>query len=324
MKKYSIVALGELLIDFTELGFSSAGMRIYEQNPGGAPANVLCLAARQGLNTAFIGKVGNDTHGRFLRSVLEREGVCTEGLVVSDDVYTTLAFVSLDESGEREFSFSRDPGADTCLKSNELNEDILSNCRVFHFGSLSLTDEPARSSVFAALSLVSKAGAIISYDPNYRADLWKDAETAVEIMKKPLPLVDVVKVSIDEALLITGERAAERAASVLLSMGPKLVVVTAGPKNVIYAHALGLGSVQSFEVEQIIDTTGAGDAFWGTFLSRLSVCSSLEAFMTDIEEHIGFANAAAALCIGKRGAIPAMPYKEEIELFLNRRNMQKK
>ena len=176
MKEYDIVALGELLIDFTQAGYSPDGMRLFEQNPGGAVANVLAAAAKFGRGTAFIGKVGKDMHGAFLKKTLADSGIDVKNLVEDWDVFTTLAFVELSESGERSFSFARKPGADTMLREDELDTAILENTRVFHVGSLSLTDEPARSTTLAAIKTAKAAGALISYDPNYRASLWHSVD----------------------------------------------------------------------------------------------------------------------------------------------------
>ena len=209
---FDIVALGELLIDFTYHGRSENGMRLFEQNPGGAPANMLCAASNLGSSTAFIGKVGRDMHGDYLRRVLEEKGVDTGGLISAEDVFTTLAFVELSETGERKFSFARKPGADTCLTACEVKRELLEGCRIFHFGSLSLTDEPSRSATIEAVKAAKKAGAIISYDPNYRAPLWKSEDEATEIMRSVLPFADIVKISDEEVGLITGESSPEAAA----------------------------------------------------------------------------------------------------------------
>ena len=176
--RYDIAALGELLIDFTDSGVSPGGMRLFERNPGGAPANVLTAAARFGQRTAFLGKVGDDMHGQFLRQMLLDAGIDVSGLVLAEDVFTTLAFVVLNDRGERSFSFARKPGADTCLRPEELNAAVLDSTRVLHVGSLSLTDEPARSATFTAVERAKAAGAVISYDPNYRAALWPDEAAA--------------------------------------------------------------------------------------------------------------------------------------------------
>lgn len=179
-EKVDIVALGELLIDFTEAGHSQGGRKLFEQNPGGAPANLLTVASHFGYHTSFIGKVGNDMHGKFLKKTLQKEGINTDAIVEDPGYFTTLAFVEIGESGERNFSFARKPGADTQLKKEELDQTLISGCRIFHFGSLSLTDEPAESTTIEAVKMAKAAGALISYDPNYRPSLWKSKEDAVK------------------------------------------------------------------------------------------------------------------------------------------------
>lgn len=168
-REVDIAALGELLIDFTEAGYSKDGMKLFEQNPGGAPANLLTVASHMGYKTAFIGKVGTDMHGAFLKKTLQKEGIDTTALIEDEHYFTTLAFVEIDENGERNFSFARKPGADTQLRKEELDKELLRNCKIFHFGSLSLTDEPARSATLEAVKTAKETGALISYDPNYRA-----------------------------------------------------------------------------------------------------------------------------------------------------------
>lgn len=225
-KEIDIVALGELLIDFTEVGYGKEGMKLFEQNPGGAPANMLTAVSHMGYSTAFIGKVGADMHGRFLKETLSNEGIDTRAILEDSEHFTTLAFVELDKNGERNFSFARKPGADTKLRKEELSEELISNCKIFHFGSLSLTNEPSKSATLEAVSIAKKAGAVISYDPNYRASLWRNQETAIEEMKAVIPLTDVMKVSDEESLLLTECRNYEEAAEKLLSMGPKFVAIT--------------------------------------------------------------------------------------------------
>ena len=179
-EKVDIVALGELLIDFTEAGHSQGGRKLFEQNPGGAPANLLTVASHFGYRTSFIGKVGNDMHGKFLKRTLQTEGINTDAIVEDPDYFTTLAFVEIGENGERNFSFARKPGADTQLKKEELDQMLISGCRIFHFGSLSLTDEPAESATIEAVKMAKAVGVLISYDPNYRPSLWKNKECAVK------------------------------------------------------------------------------------------------------------------------------------------------
>ena len=317
-KENDIVALGELLIDFTEAGYGKDGMKLFEQNPGGAPANLLTAASHMGCRTAFIGKVGADMHGIFLKETLKNEGIDTRAVVEDADYFTTLAFVEIDKSGERNFSFARKPGADTMLRKEELDIELLSNCRIFHFGSLSLTDEPSKGATLEAVALAKKAGAIISYDPNYRASLWKNQCTAVEEMKSVVSLADVMKVSDEESLLLTGMTSYEEAADELLAMGLKLVAITLGNQGVLVARKGKKEIVEAFQVESV-DTTGAGDSFWGGFLSCfLSFNQSVDQMeWKNIKKCAITGNAVAALCVQKRGGIPSVPSKETVNSFIN-------
>ena len=273
-KQVDIIALGELLIDFTEAGQSKDGRRLFEQNPGGAPANLLTVASHMGYSTAFIGKVGADMHGAFLKKTLEKEGISTDTVIEDPDYFTTLAFVAIDESGEREFSFARKPGADTQLTKEELDQRLLSDCRIFHFGSLSLTDEPARETTMEAAAIAKRAGAVISYDPNYRATLWSSEAEAAENMKSMIPYADVMKVSDEESLLLTGETTYEAAADKLLAMGPKLIAVTLGSEGVLMATKEKKERIKGFSV-QSVDTTGAGDSFCAGVASGLTYGKTL-------------------------------------------------
>ena len=315
-KTYDITALGEALVDFTEAGKSSAGMRLFEQNPGGAPANLLSAAARLGANTAFIGKVGQDMHGNFLRTTLHDIGVDTRGLIQTNDVFTTMAFVTLD-AGEREFSFARKPGADACLTKEELGFDVLDNTAVLHVGSLSLTDEPARSATYAAVQRAKESGALISYDPNYRAGLWNSRADAIVRMQEILPLVDVMKLSDEETELLSGYSDVEKAAGELSKRGVRLIVVTCG-KSGAFVHWKDTHQIVPGYDVPVIDTTGAGDAFWGGFLCQLTKSTKpLEAIdPEDIALFARFANAVAAICIGRRGGIPAMPDLQTVTEFM--------
>ncbi len=317
-KENDIVALGELLIDFTEAGYGKDGMKLFEQNPGGAPANLLTAASHMGCRTAFIGKVGADMHGIFLKETLKNEGIDTRAVVEDADYFTTLAFVEIDKSGERNFSFARKPGADTMLRKEELDIELLSNCRIFHFGSLSLTDEPSKGATLEAVALAKKAGAIISYDPNYRASLWKNQCTAVEEMKSVVSLADVMKVSDEESLLLTGMTSYEEAADELLAMGLKLVAITLGNQGVLVARKGKKEIIEAFQVESV-DTTGAGDSFWGGFLSCfLSFNQSVNQMeWKNIKKCAITGNAVAALCVQKRGGIPSVPSKETVNSFIN-------
>lgn len=311
---FDVTALGELLIDFTPSGKSAAGMRLFEQNPGGAPCNVLSALNNCGLKTAFLGKIGNDMHGQFLKETLERAGICTDGLLVDDSVFTTLAFVALNDAGERSFSFARKPGADTMIRPEEVSEKILADSRIFHVGSLSLTDEPARSATLYALKKAKESGCIISYDPNYRAPLWSSKDDAIRGMREVLPFVDVMKMSDEETQLLTGIKEPAEAAAYLVKHGIPLVAVTLGAKGAYVCTKEGGQIVPGFQ-SQVVDTTGAGDSFWGGFLYQLVKCGKEPADVTLAEavSFARFANALASLCVEKRGGIPAMPTLDEVE-----------
>ena len=313
-----LTVLGELLIDFTQAGESENGMRLFEQNPGGAVANVATAAARLGHKTAFIGKVGNDMHGRFLARVLEEVGIDCRGLVFSDEAFTTLAFVALDEKGERSFSFARKPGADTCLRPEELNRELLQSSRILHVGSLSLTAEPARSATLTAIRQAKTAGSIISYDPNYRASLWENEDQAREQMRSLLSMVDIMKLSDNETALLTDCSCPRQAALALNGRGIPCVAVTLGAAGALVCVGGKTEIVSGFPVPAVRDTTGAGDAFWGGFLARFleTGLKPEELHLSDAVEFARWGNAAAACCIQKRGAIPAMPDRAELRLWL--------
>ena len=309
-----VTALGEILIDFTPCGMSEAGRRLFEQNPGGAPANVLACLNKCGKKTAFIGKVGDDMHGQFLVDVLNNSDICTDGVVVDDSIFTTLAFVALSETGERSFSFARKPGADTCLRQDELNEEIIRDSKVFHIGSLSLTAEPAKGTTFKALEIAKEAGCIMSYDPNYRAPLWDSIEAAIEGMRSVVSYMDVMKISDEETALLTDIVEPEGAAKALVEQGVSVVAVTLGADGALVCTKEGCLVVPGFKAN-MVDTTGAGDSFWGGFLKCL-LESGKRPEDVSLEEAAGFAkygNAVASLCVEKRGAIPAMPTVEEVE-----------
>lgn len=315
---YKITALGEALIDFTPSGVSEAGMKLFEQNPGGAPANALAVFATFGEKAAFIGKVGNDMHGQFLKETMENAGIDTRGLIVADDVFTTLAFVSLNDKGEREFSFARKPGADTCLKKEEVDLSIIENTDIFHVGSLSLTDNPSKAATFFALEKAKEFGKIISYDPNYRALLWDSKEKAIEGMRSVLDYVDVMKLSDEETFLLTDIEEPQAAAKVLLDRGMSIVAVTLGADGAYICTKEGGVFVPGF-ASTVVDTTGAGDSFWGGFLYQLSKSGKRpeEISLEEAKAFARFGNAVASLCVEKRGGIPAIPTMEQVVKRLN-------
>ncbi len=310
---YDIVSLGELLIDFTESGISPAGQRLFEQNPGGAVTNLLCAASQCGAKTGFIGKVGKDMHGAFLKQAMLDAGVDMQALIESEDVFTTLAFVALKPSGEREFSFARKPGADTQLRADELDRELLTNTKVFHTGSLSLTQEPARSATYEAIDIAKAAGAVISYDPNYRASLWNVKDEAIRYMRSLIVTADIIKISDEELALLTGETDPAKAADVLLDQGVKIVAITLGSEGAYIRVGKVSRLVPGFRAKAV-DTTGAGDSFFGGFLYRFLASGKAlkEVTVDDAADYARFGNATASLCVERRGGIPAMPKLAEV------------
>lgn len=312
---FDITVFGEILIDFTSQGMNEDGQMLYARNPGGAPANVAVAAGKLGAKTAFLGKAGKDMHGQFLRSVLEKENVDTTGLILDDQYFTTLAFVQVSENGERTFAFARKPGADTQIQKEEMDVDVLDHTNIFHVGSLSLTDQPARDTTFYAVKRAKKKGSIISYDPNYRASLWKDEETAKKHMRSLVPYVDLMKISDEETELLTGHEDVREAAEALYHQGVKIVAVTLGGKGAYIYCKDGGCLVPGFAVSHVADTNGAGDSFWGGFLYKISRAEKRPDELTkeELAEYARFGNAVASLCVEKKGAIPAMPELAQVE-----------
>lgn len=263
-----VVALGELLIDFTHVSSDSSGYPTLSAHPGGAPANFLAALNSHGARTALLSKVGNDSFGKMLINTLNSIGVGTSGIVVDDNAFTTLAFVTLDENGERNFSFARKPGADTLLRYEELDLSLIDKAKVFHFGSLSLTDEPARSTTYQAVEYAKSHGKLISYDPNLRPPLWKNLTEAKEQILWGLAQADVVKISDDEIRFLFDMNPPEGAAHILENYGVKLVFVTCGAKGAYFKNSIAEGFVPAPKVKAV-DTTGAGDAFGGSAIWKL-------------------------------------------------------
>lgn len=308
-----ILAVGEILIDLTQTGTTPQGIPQFDANPGGAPANLAVAAARLGAKTAFAGKVGDDSFGVFLKNCLVENGVDVSGLVTDPIQHTTLAVVSVDAAGERTFSFYRDPSADVDLSVEDLSPEQLKNTRVLHFGSVSLTAEPARSATLHAVRTAKEMGAVISYDPNYRANLWPDRETAVARMLEPLELVDILKVSDEELPLLTGTDSLEEGTAALAEKGISLIFVTCGPNGAFYRFLGRTGHVPGVPCK-VGDTNGAGDTFFGAALSQLVRHSSLAEVSTgELERITAFANKAASLTTSRHGAIPAMPTLAEMD-----------
>ena len=308
-----ITAIGEILIDLTQSGVTEQGIPRFDANPGGAPANLAVAAARLGAKTAFIGRVGSDGYGEFLRRTLAENGVDVSGLSADPVQHTTLAVVTLDASGERSFSFYRDPSADVNLRPEDIPAALLRDTRVLHFGSVSLTAEPSRSATLYAAKTAKANGALVTYDPNYRASLWPDERTAIRQMLEPLPLVDILKVSNEELPLLTGLTDPERGSARLTEKGPRLILVTLGANGAFYRFGDKMGHVPGVKVT-VGDTNGAGDTFFGAALSRLVKLGDLDALTAaELEDVLAFANRAAGLTTSRHGAIPAMPTLQELE-----------
>ncbi|RNB85858.1 carbohydrate kinase [Brevibacillus fluminis] len=309
-----VVALGELLIDFTPAGKSEKGNQLFETNPGGAPANVLAAVARLGGKTGFIGKVGADQFGHFLQEVLQGLGIDTSGLLVTNEAQTTLAFVHLTADGDRSFSFYRDPGADVLLCADELRAEWFGHTRFFHFSSNSLTAEPARSATHKAIQLAKAQKALISFDPNIRLPLWKEPHRIKEQIEACLPHVDFLKVSREELEFVTGcSDLSEGTLWLHDKFGIRVIFVTLGVEGCYFRVGEQTGMQAGYTVKTV-DTTGAGDAFCGAVLYRLLQISDPAACEVEqLAEIVDFANAAGALSTAKMGAIPAMPTFAQIE-----------
>ena len=309
-----VVALGELLIDFTCVSTDAEGYPTMAAHPGGAPANFLAALAAFGAKAGMIGKVGNDTFGKALRATLEEKGICTKGLIASDDVFTTLAFVTLDENGDREFAFGRKPGADTCLTFEEIDLSLIGESKMFHFGTLSLTDEPTRTATCKAVEHAKNCGKLITYDPNLRKPLWKDMETAREQLLGGLTKADVVKISDEEVEFLFGLGVEEGAAHILKNYPVKLVFVTCGADGCYFKNAVACGKVPALSDVKVVDTTGAGDIFGGSAVWKLLQLGKAPETLTEAElrEVVTFACTAAGLSTTRPGGISSIPTYEEV------------
>jgi fructokinase len=324
-----ILTLGEFLIDMFpgKVGQRMGEVESFHPKPGGAPANVAIAARRLGTDTAFIGKVGDDLFGHFLKGVLADEGVETRGLRFDQEARTTMAIIAMPDENSAEFVFYRNPGADYRLRSDELDHELLQNAKAFHFGSLSLTDEPVRSATHEAVRIARQAGALISYDMNYRPSLWSDPHQALEQAQLMLPEVDLLKVNEEEVALLseresidpTDVDSLEQASLTLLKKGPKLVVVTLGKDGSYFQIEGGGKYVPAFKVETI-DAIGCGDAFVAGLLTQLVKSDRpLDEFSIDqLGQVLQYANAVGALTSLKRGVIPALPTAQQVNKFLNK------
>ena len=315
---YDVVALGEVLIDFAPKSTDGAGYPTLAANPGGAPGNFLAALNQYGCKTAMIGKVGSDMFGSLLLRTLKNAGIDTRGVRMDPGVFTTLAFVSLDASGNRDFSFARKPGADTCLTPDEVDEALIADARVFHFGTLSLTDEPAASATRRAVKLAKTHGLLISLDPNLRKPLWNSEEDAKAAMEWSLRQADIVKISDEEIQWLWGLTPEEGAQKLLKEYGASLVYATLGPKG---CHAATRGcsvTVPCPTGVRVLDTTGAGDIFGGAAMSRFLRLDKAPEDLTEQELRgiVRFACTAATLSTQAYGGISSVPKQEDVERML--------
>ena len=316
-RKYDVTALGELLIDFTENGNSEQGNPLMEANPGGAPCNMLAMIQKLGGTTAFIGKVGKDMFGRQLKTAVEAVGIDTRNLMEDEEVHTTLAFVHTFPDGDRDFSFYRNPGADMMLTKEEIQEDLIRNSKVFHFGTLSSTHEGVREATRYAIDVAKEAGCLVSFDPNLRPPLWKTSEDARKEIEYGLSKTDILKISDNEVEFLCGTSDYDEGAKMLIEKyNIPFVCVTLG-KDGSRAYYKGMHvEVPGFVQKNTIETTGAGDTFCGCMLHYIIQHGLEDLTEEDLRELLTFANAAASVITTRKGALAVMPSKEEVEELL--------
>lgn len=311
-KKYDVIALGELLIDFTMNGQSEQGNNMFEACPGGAPCNVLALLNKMGKKTAFIGKVGKDQFGALLRDTITEAGIDASNLMVDENVNTTLAFVHTFPDGDREFSFYRNPGADMMLTADEVNPEVVKDTKVFHFGTLSMTHEGVREATKKAVETAKANGCLVSFDPNLRPPLWSSLDLAKEQMEYGFGKCDILKISDNEIQFVSGKEDYDEGIAYLQeTYNIPLILLTMG-KDGSRAYYKGMRVERPGVSVKAIETTGAGDTFCGSSLNYLVDHDFENLTEEQLGEMLTFANAAAALVTTKKGAIKAMPVKEEV------------
>lgn len=311
-KKYDVIALGELLIDFTMNGQSEQGNNLFEACPGGAPCNVLALLNKMGKKTAFVGKVGKDQFGTLLRNTISEAGIDASHLVTDEEVNTTLAFVHTFADGDREFSFYRNPGADMMLHEDEVDEEFVKDTRIFHFGTLSMTHDGVRAATKKAVSAAKDGGCLISFDPNLREPLWSSLDLAKEQMEYGFSMCDILKISDNEIQFVSGKEDYDEGIAYLQEKYKiPLILLTMG-KDGSRAYYKGMRVERPGFSVKTIETTGAGDTFGGTSLTYLLEHDFDSLTEEQLGEMLTFANAAAAIVTTKKGAIKAMPKREEV------------
>lgn len=317
MKQFDVVALGELLIDFTESGESAQGNPVLEANPGGAPCNVLAMLNKLGKKTAFIGKVGNDTFGRQLADAVQKSGTDITNLIFDDNVHTTLAFVHTLANGEREFSFYRNPGADMMLKKDEVMENIIKEAKIFHFGTLSSTHADVREATRYAIKTAKENGALISFDPNLREPLWDSLDDARREIEYGLSKCDVLKISDNELEFMTGTKDYSKGVQMLREQYDiKIIFVTLGKDGSRVYYKDMMAEKPTFSEVKAIEKTGAGDTFEGCALNYLLEHGLDDLTEENLTELLTFANAGASLITTRKGALKVMPEKDEIESLI--------
>lgn len=314
---YDVVALGELLIDFIQNGSSPNGNPLFEANPGGAPCNVLAMLNRLGYKTAFIGKVGEDYFGRMLGETIRKIGISDEGLVYDSNVNTTLALVHTLADGDRDFSFYRKPGADIMLEAKEVSKKLIEECRIFHFGSLSLTDEPAASAAKAAVTCAKKAGKLISFDPNLREPLWNDMDQAKAAVWYGIRECDILKIADNEIRWLTGIEDYDNGVQMIKERSDvKMINVTMGREGSLSFYRDKKIFCRAFLNGNTVDTTGAGDTFCANVLGYILEHGLEDLTEADLGNMLLLANAAASIVTTRKGALLSMPDKKEIDRLI--------
>ena len=317
---YDVVALGELVIDFTPIKLEKDEAPTFTQNAGGAPANVLACASKLGIKTAMLSKISDDSFGNFLVNALKDIEVDTKGVVLSKYVDTSLAFVHLGDDGDRSFSFYRTKGADKLITPDDIDFSLIEQSKIFHFGSLTLTDEPSRATTIEAAIFAKTKGKILSFDVNWRGSLWSDKNTGLLQIKNAIKYPHIVKMSSEELLMIAGGNDITKGMSNVMKYFPniQILTVTMGKEGAYVANKSEIRHAPALQTVKAIDTTGAGDCFMGAFLYCIikSVQSFTDIPMDTLEKFALFANCAAAICVTKNGAIPSMPTIEEIKKLI--------
>jgi len=315
-----IVCLGEVLIDMfaTEMGKKMTEVESFTPKPGGAPANVAVAARRLGAETAFIGKVGDDLFGYHLENVLQNEGVQTHGMRFDQYARTTMAFIAKPDENTAEFVFYRNPGADTQLKTEELDLELIRSTKCLHFGSLSLNEEPSRSATLHAIEVARSENALISFDVNYRPSLWENHMQAYDTVMSVVPHANLLKVNETELELLTGSEQLETAPEKLLDLGPELIIVTLGSKGSYFRIKEGGNFIDAFKVNTV-DAVGCGDAFIAGLLTQLLKSQNWREYLTidQMQSVLKYANAVGAITALTLGVIPALPYANQVEEFLS-------